>query len=292
MKILVTGADGQLGKSLHKEVLNKKDLHELEFTFVGKSVLNLNDNHQIKKFFNKNNFNLVVNCAAYTFVDLAEENKKEANQINNNAVKCLAEICFQKNMNLIHISTDYVFDGNKNDPYIETDTTNPINFYGKTKLDGEKAIQKIMPKNGIIIRTSWLYSEFGNNFVNTMLKLGNQKDEVQVVSDQIGSPTYASDLAMALIKIINRNKTFDDEFHTSVYHFSNIGEVSWYEFAKEIYKIKKYNCQVNPINSNEYPTKANRPTNTSLDISAIKKQFDIKDLFWKDSLTRHLNNLN
>tara|TARA_B100000927_G_C16462122_1_gene468272 strand:- start:785 stop:1663 length:879 start_codon:yes stop_codon:yes gene_type:complete len=292
MKILVTGADGQLGKSLRKEVFNEKDLRELEFTFAGKSVLNLNDNNQIKNFFNKNNYNLVVNCAAYTYVDLAEENKKDANQINHNAVKCLAEICFQKKMTLIHISTDYVFDGNKNNPYIETDTTNPINFYGKTKLDGEKAIQKIMPKNGIIIRTSWLYSEFGNNFVNTMLKLGKQKDEVQVVSDQIGSPTYASDLAMALIKIINKNKTFEDGFLTSLYHFSNIGEVSWYEFAKEIYKIKKYTCQVNPINSNEYPTKANRPTNTSLNISTIKEQFDIKDLFWKDSLTRHLNNLN
>ena len=290
MKILVTGADGQLGKSLHKAISNKKSLHGLKFTFVGRSILNLKENEQIKNYFNQNKYNLIVNCAAYTFVDLAEENQKEANQINHNAVKCLAEICFQKKMTLIHISTDYVFDGNKNNSYHETDITNPINFYGKTKLYGEKAIQQIMPKNGIIIRTSWLYSEFGNNFVNTMLKLGTQKDEVQVINNQIGSPTYASDLAMAILKIINIKKNSHNVFHTNVYHFSNVGEVSWYEFAKEIYKIKKYSCQVNPINSNEYPSNAKRPLNTSLNISKIKEEFNIKDLFWKDSLSRFLNN--
>ena len=291
MKILVLGKDGQLGKSIYKEIFKEKIDSGLKFIFVGKEIIDLNNINQIKSYFKKNEFDAIINCAAYTLVDKAEEYQKEANQINNTAVMHLANVCFQKNMILIHISTDYVFDGNQNNPYEETDLTNPINFYGKTKLAGEKAIQQIMKKNAIIIRTSWLYSEYGNNFVNTMLELGEKKNEIQVVNDQIGSPTYASDLALAIIQIIKSKKN-DNDFCTDIYHFSNVGQVSWYEFAKEILQVKKLSCKVNPISTNDYFTNAKRPTNTSLNISKITKHFNINDSFWKNSLLRYLNNSN
>ena len=194
MRILVTGKSGQLGRSLHKLVSEKK--YDNEFIFVGREELDLSSESNIDHYFDSNNrFDIIVNCAAYTAVDRAEKEVKLANQVNHLAVKQLAQIAKSQDSRLIHISTDYVFDGESDKPYTETDETNPINIYGKTKLAGEQVLQKAMPTNAIIIRTSWIYSEYGNNFVKTMLRLGRERDELNVVNDQIGSPTYAGDLA-------------------------------------------------------------------------------------------------
>jgi len=196
----------------------------------------------------------------------------------------LAQIAKMQKAKLIHISTDYVFDGESDKPYTETDVTNPINIYGKTKLAGEQALKEIMPTDAIIIRTSWVYSEYGNNFVKTMLRLGKQRDELSVVGDQIGSPTYATDLANAILKII-QNKAFKEvEQETQVYHYSNAGEISWYEFAKEIFELADIQCSVSPITTEQYPTPAKRPKNTLMNKDKISHRFDIDILDWRKSL--------
>ena len=215
MRILVTGKNGQLGRSIHKLVNtdSKIDNNQSsnEFIFVGREELDLSNESSISHYFDSNDrFDVIINCAAYTAVDKAEEEQELANQVNHLAVKQLAGIAKEQKAKLIHISTDYVFDGESDKPYIETDTTNPINVYGKTKLAGEKALQAVMPINAIIIRTSWVYSEYSNNFVSTMLRLGKERDELSVVSDQIGSPTYATDLAGAILEIID-NKDYQDK---------------------------------------------------------------------------------
>jgi dTDP-4-dehydrorhamnose reductase len=210
MRILVTGKNGQLGKSINKIVYTHKCKNNYqqdnEFIFVGREELDLSNNSSIINYFdNHDKFDIIINCAAYTAVDKAEEEQELVNQVNHLAVKQLAGIAKEQKAKLIHISTDYVFDGESDKPYIETDKTNPINVYGKTKLAGEKVLQTVMPMNAIIIRTSWLYSEYGNNFVSTVLRLGKERDELNIVSDQIGSPTYATDLAGAILEII-KNK--------------------------------------------------------------------------------------
>jgi len=208
MRILVTGKNGQLGRSIYKIVntANGDNLSPNEFIFVGREELDLNSESSIINYFdNHDKFDIVINSAAYTAVDQAEEEQELANQVNHLAVKQLAEIVKEQKARLIHISTDYVFNGESDKPYIETSETNPINVYGKSKLAGEKALQAVMPMNAVIIRTSWVYSEYGNNFVKTMLRLGKERDELNVVSDQIGSPTYATDLAGAILEII-KNK--------------------------------------------------------------------------------------
>ena len=197
MRILVTGKNGQLGKSIHKLVTNIEQTDD--FVFVGREELDLSNENNIARYFENNVFDTIINCAAYTAVDKAEKEVVLANQINHLVVSQLAQIAKNQQAKLIHISTDYVFDGESDKPYIETDETNPINVYGKTKLAGEKALQRIMSTDAIIIRTSWVYSEYGNNFVKTMLRLGKERDELNVVSDQIGSPTYATDLANAIL---------------------------------------------------------------------------------------------
>ena len=292
MRILVTGKTGQLGKSINKIVNtgNGKNNYQQdnEFIFVGREELDLSSESSISHYFDSNDrFDVIINCAAYTAVDKAEEEQELANQINHLAVKQLANIANEQKAKLIHISTDYVFDGESDKPYIETDTLNPINIYGKTKLAGEKALQEIMPTDVIIIRTSWLYSEFGNNFVKTMLRLGKERDEINVVSDQIGSPTYATDLAKVILKIIDYQ---DKKQSTEIYHYSNEGEISWYEFAKEIFKIAEVNCKVNPITTQQYPTPAKRPRNSLIDSNKIMQLFDINTPFWKDSLKRIFTN--
>jgi dTDP-4-dehydrorhamnose reductase len=199
-------------------------------------------------------------------------------------VKQLAQIAKNQQAKLIHISTDYVFDGESDNPYTETDETNPINAYGRTKLAGEKALQETMPTNAIIIRTSWVYSEFGNNFVKTMLRLGKQRDELSVVSDQIGSPTYATDLADVILEII-QNKTFKEAGQaTPTYHYSNEGEISWHVFAKEVFKLAKVDCKVNPITTDQYPTPARRPKNTLMNKDKATETFSMNIPNWKKSL--------
>ena len=294
MRILVTGKNGQLGKSIHKvvnsEVRTNNNLSSHHFVFVGREELDLNSESGINHYFDSSDkFNIIINCAAYTAVDKAEEEQDLANRINHLAVKQLAQIAKNQQAKLIHISTDYVFNGESDKPYTETDVTNPINVYGKTKLAGEKALQETMPTDAIIIRTSWVYSEYGNNFVKTMLKLGKQRDELNVVRDQIGSPTYATDLANVILEII-RNKEFKEIGQvTQIYHYSNQGEISWYEFAKEIFKIAKIDCKVNPITTDEYPTPAIRPKNSLMDKRKISDVCHILD--WKKSLELCIKNL-
>ena len=252
MRILVTGKNGQLGRSIHKLVNTdtKIDNNQSsnEFIFVGREELDLSSESGISHYFDNNNkFDIIINCAAYTQVDKAEQEVELASQINHLAVKQLASIANKQKAKLIHISTDYVFDGESDKPYIETDKTSPINVYGRTKLAGEQALQAVMPMNALIIRTSWVYSEYGNNFVSTMLRLGKERDELNIVSDQIGSPTYATDLASVILEIIKNKEFREEDQATQIYHYSNEGEISWYEFAKEIFKIAKIDCKVNPI---------------------------------------------
>jgi dTDP-4-dehydrorhamnose reductase len=289
MRILVTGKNGQLGRSIQKlvNIDAKIENHQNsnDFIFVGRETLDLSSESNISHYFNNNKFDIIINCAAYTAVDKAEQEEELANQINHLALKKLASNANKQQARLIHISTDYVFDGASDKPYTETDATNPINVYGKTKLSGERALQKIMPTNAIIIRTSWVYSEFGNNFVNTLLRLGQEREELNVVSDQIGSPTYATDLASIILEII-KNKEFSEESQmTQIYHYSNEGEISWHEFAKEIFKIAKVDCKVNPIRTQQYPVLAQRPKNTLMNKDKITKIFNFQKLNWKNSLS-------
>ena len=254
------------------------------FVFVGRGELDLSREESIASYFDHNNFDVIVNCAAYTAVDKAEEEEKLADQVNHIAVKQLAEIAKAQQAKLIHISTDYVFDGKSDNPYKETDATNPINVYGQTKLAGEQAVQEAMSTNAIIIRTSWVYSEFGNNFVDTMLILGKERVKLSVVSDQIGSPTYATDLANVILEII-QNKEFKRVNQTTqIYHYSNEGEISWYEFAKEIFKITKIECKINPIKTSQYPATAERPGNTIASKDKIIDAFGVNIYDWKTSL--------
>ena len=288
MRILVNGKNGQLGRSIQKTVNADTKIGNNqspnEYIFVGKEDLDLSSENSISHYFNNNKFDIIINCAAYTQVDRAEQEAELANQINHLAVKQLASIASNQQARLIHISTDYVFDGESGKPYTETDTPNPINVYGRTKLAGEKALQKVMPLNSLIIRTSWLYSKYGNNFVSTMLRLGRERDELSVVSDQMGSPTYASDLADAILEIIRHNKFRDEGQTTQIYNYSNEGEISWYRFAKEIFKIEKIDCEVNPVTSQQYPMPAKRPRNTIMKKDKIVTVFNIKISNWKSSL--------
>jgi len=283
-KVLVTGSKGQLGQSIqsYSEDLFK----DIEFTFVDIDTLDITNKKSIKKFFKKHTFSHVINCAAYTAVDKAEEEQKLSRKVNFKGVKRLAKACLKYNITLIHISTDFVFDGNSDRPYNEEDQTNPLSVYGVSKLKGEEAITKILDKY-FIVRTSWLYSEFGNNFVKTMLRLAETKKEISVVNDQIGTPTYAKDLAFFLLKLIRDRK---EDY--GIYHYSNIGEISWYDFAKSIFKLSNNKIKVNPIPSSEFPTLATRPTYSTLSKQKIITTFNYKIHNWKDSLERCLKVIN
>jgi len=285
MRILVTGKNGQLGRSIQKITINTKQAND--FIFTGREELDLSDENNIARYFDTNDkFDIIINCVAHTAVDKAEEEQDLANQVNHIAVSQLAKIAKNQQAKLIHISTDYVFDGESDSPYTETDDTNPINVYGKTKLAGEQALKENMPTDAIIIRTSWVYSEFGNNFVKTMLRLGKERDEISVVSDQIGSPTYATDLANAILNII-QNKAFKEVGQKiQTYQYSNKGRCSWYEFAKEIFKLAHINCSIKPIATDGYPTPAKRPKDTLMNKDKIIEKFGINLLNWEVSLSK------
>jgi len=281
-RILVIGKNGQLGMSIQKKLINKKQSDE--FIFVGREELDLSNNKNIINYFKNNIFDVFINCAAYTQVDKAERDTELSNQINHLAVLQLAKIAKNQKAKIIHISTDYVFDGKNNNPYTEIDKTNPINVYGKTKLEGEKAIQKILMTDAIIIRVSWLYSEYGSNFVKTMLHLAKKQNQIDVVNDQIGSPTYASDLADVILKVI-KDKTFiNNNQKTQIYHYSNEGNISWYDFAREIFNFSKINCKISPINSKMYQTSAQRPKAVIMNKTKISQRFNINILGLKKSL--------
>ena len=291
MRILVTGKNGQLGRSIHKVISTEIKVYQNlnEFVFVGRGELDLSQEEGVANDFNNNDkFDFIINCAAYTAVDKAEQEQELANQVNHLAVKQLAEIANKQQAKLMHISTDYVFDGESKKSYTETDETNPINIYGKTKLAGEKALQKIMPTNAIIIRTSWVYSEYGNNFVKTMLRLGKERDEISVVDDQIGSPTYATDLANVILDIVQNVEFKEPSQTTQIYHYSNEGEISWYEFAKEIFELTDIQCSVSSITTEQYPTPAKRPKKTLMNKDKIAKKFSVNTPDWKESLNNFL----
>jgi dTDP-4-dehydrorhamnose reductase len=292
MRILVTGKNGQLGRSIHKvvNITNSGNQLSNEFIFVGREELDLSDENNINNYFyNNGKFDVIINCAAYTAVDRAEEEQALANQVNHLAVKQLATVANRQKAKLISLSTDYVFDGESDKPYAEKDEVNPINVYGKTKLAGEDSIQKIMPTDAIIIRTSWVYSEYGNNFVSSMLRLGKERSELSVVNDQIGSPTHAADLVEMILTIIDHESFRRMGQKTQIYHYSNAGKCSWYEFAKEIFSLKKIECRVSPITTDQYKTLARRPKCSLLDNKKIEKKFSIKLKHWKDSLSTCLN---
>ena len=274
--ILVTGSKGQLGSEI--EVLSAS--YSYNFFFTDKDELDIRNQRKIENFVSKNNINIILNCAAYTAVDKAEEEQSLANEINHMAIKYLAKIAKEKNIKLIHISTDYVFDGTNFRPYVETDATNPQGIYGQTKLDGEQVMQKINPINSIIIRTSWVYSSFGSSFVKTMLRLGKERDFLGIIFDQVGTPTYARDLAKTILEILPKIENEKVE----IYNYSNEGVLSWYDFSKEIMKMSKIECLIHPIESKEYSTPAIRPHYSLLNKAKIKKQFNIEIPFWKDSL--------
>ena len=289
MKILVTGKNGQLGKSIHKIVTSNEK--NSEFVFVGREALDLSSQDSIINYFNNNSFDIIINCAAYTAVDKAEKEVELANYINHLAISKIAEISNKHKVKLIHISTDFIFDGVSEKAYLESDDPSPLNIYGKSKLAGELAVCAAMQKNAIIIRTSGLYSEFSNNFVNTILRKAQKFDELNVVSDQYSSPTNASDLAKAIIQIINHKKFRNHDQLTQIYHYSSYGVCSWFEFAREILELANIDCQVNPIETKDYLTDAKRPKYSVLNTDKIVDGFGLEIPFWKDSLKASIDNL-
>jgi len=281
--VLVTGAKGQLGSEIQRLSSN----YNFKFLFADKSSLDLSDRNQMASYFKNNKINTVINCAAYTSVDKAETDFKIADTVNHLAVCNLAEISKMNNCKLIHISSDYVYNGRNYKPYTESDTTNPCSVYGKTKLAGENCIQKLNIENSIIIRTSWLYSSYGTNFVKTMLKLGNEKKTLDVVCDQVGTPTYARDLAKTILDILPNIQNKNVE----IYNYSNEGVLSWYDFAKEIIKMNKLDCNINPIESKDYPSIVERPYYSVMNKAKIKNDFNISIPYWRDSLKECLDEI-
>lgn len=278
--ILITGANGQLGMSIRKI---SKD-YDFNFIFTDYMELDITDNKVIEDFFTQNDISIVINTAAYTAVDNAEEDEEKCNLVNNIAVENLAKICQSKNAYFIHVSTDYVFDGKSSRPYFPTDMPNPINIYGQSKFAGENKALSCC-KNSIVIRTSGVYSEFGKNFVKTMLNLCASKTELNVVYDQTMSPCYATDLAQCLMTIAN--KVIKEGMPQEKYrllHFSNEGVLSWYDFAKKINDLSGLKCNINPILSAEYPTKAQRPNYSVLDKSLTKEYLQTSIAHWEDAL--------
>lgn len=294
--ILVTGANGQLGSELQLLVQAQSNN---KFTFIDRQILDLSSQSAIEAYFADRTFDVIINCAAYTAVDKAESNEAMSFAINHKAVETLARIAKAKHIALIHISTDYVFNGRNFKPYAEEDLTNPQSVYGVSKLAGEEAILTINPPNSMIIRTSWVYSSFGNNFLKTMLRLGKERDELGVIFDQVGTPTYAKDLANAILQMI-QHSTFNIapsgnalgvQNSVMVYHYSNEGVCSWYDFAKVIFELSGTDCIVNPIETKAYPTPAKRPHYSLLNKSKIKKEYHITIPYWKDSLNECLTKI-
>lgn len=286
MNILVTGANGQLGN--HMRLVASRSSHQYVFVDVGD--LDLTDEAQVWAYFRHHSFDIIVNCAAFTNVDKAEDDFESADRVNHVAVRYLAEAAKCVNATLIHISTDYVFGGNSNNtPCSESEPANPTGVYGKTKLLGEEAVIQSGCRH-IIIRTAWLYSEYGKNFVKTMLDVTRTQPMRKVVFDQVGTPTYAGDLAAAISQIIESGKYLTEN---GIFHFSNEGVCSWYDFAKAIAGFAgNTSCEILPCHSNEFPSKVVRPAYSVLDKSKIKSTFNISIPYWTDSLSKCINNLN
>jgi len=276
-KILVTGANGQLGSELKELSVHYS---QFEWVFADRSVLNLSDLASISNILDRIQPQIIINCAAYTSVDKAEKETELADVLNHQAVAVLAQWTQSHGSKMVHVSTDYVFDGNSSKALTEDAPTGPINVYGQTKLAGEQACMQENP-NAIVIRTSWVYSRFGNNFVKTMSRLMQERDSLNVVNDQIGSPTYAADLAEAILTIITHS-----HWQSGIYHYSNEGEISWFEFALAIQEIGGFNCTITGIPSSDYPTPARRPHYSLLDKSKIATTFGVVVPGYRESLER------
>ncbi len=273
--VVVFGASGQLGQCL-KKVVENRGITNVYFPLEGEA--NILDNDALKHIFEIHKPAYCINCAAYTAVDKAEDDAEMALKINKTGVENIARFCAEYNSTLIHISTDFVFKGDVATPRTETDATEPVSVYGQTKLDGEKVVEDILKKY-FILRTGWLYSEYANNFVKTMLKLGAERDELKVIADQAGTPTYAIDLASCIMQIINSGSTA-----YGIYHYSNEGITSWYDFARAIFDISETKVRVIPVKTSEYITKATRPPYSVMDKSKIKAEFGMQIPYWRDSL--------
>ena len=280
MNILVTGANGQLGSEIRGLI---GGFESFNFVFKDLPDLDICNFLELEKFVKEYKIDSIINCAAYTAVDKAEEDNEIAKKVNSEGVLNLVKVLEKVNGKLIHISTDYVFNGESFLPYKETDKVSPIGVYGDTKREGELSVLN-SGIDGIIIRTSWLYSSYGNNFVKTMLRLGKDRGELGVIFDQIGTPTYARDLAQTCLSILSQKKQSKISENGNLYHFSNEGVASWFDFAKEIMHIGEVNCKVKPIETKDYPTLAKRPHFSVLNKTKIKKDFEIEVPYWKNSL--------
>jgi dTDP-4-dehydrorhamnose reductase len=287
--ILITGAHGQLASELYILTTSYPDYN---FKFITREELSIEDSEAVKKYFNTHSIQYCINCAAYTAVDKAEIELEKAFAINAYAAGNLALTCAAFNTPLIHISTDYVFDGAGTQPYKETDATNPLGVYGQSKLKGEELVLNNSP-SALILRTSWLYSSFGNNFVKTMLRLMKERDSINVVNDQYGCPTYAADLAVCIMEIIKKYSIFNsslpvDKVQYPIFNYCNEGIISWYDFAVAIKELTQSNCIINSIPTIQYPTPAKRPQYSVLDTALIKKTFELQIPHWKESLKKCL----
>lgn len=275
-KLLITGANGQLGSEI-RDLATNDNINSYIFTDIDE--LDITDLDAVCNYIQIHKPDFIINCAAYTAVDKAEDDIELCSKINYLAVGNIAKGAKRVGAKVIHVSTDYVYGGDSSTPYVESDATEPKSVYGSTKLKGEMILIDILPEDSITIRTSWLYSTYGKNFVKTMIMLGKERASLNVVSDQRGTPTYAKDLAKAIMQIANA-----DKFIAGIYNYSNEGECTWYDFACEIHKIAGVECVVNPISTNEYPTKAKRPAYSVLDKSKIKRTFGLNIPNWKESL--------
>lgn len=284
LNVLITGSNGQVGLELR--LLHKK-YKNFNWFFTDSSTLDITSKSELELFLKKVMIDVIVNCAAFTNVELAEDNVESSNLVNNLAVRNLSLLSKKYRIKLIHLSTDAVFDGKSDVPYLEDDTCNPLGVYAKTKRKGEEQLISINPINSIILRTSWVYSEYGSNFLKTMLKVLFLQEEVDVIYDQIGTPTYAKDLAEVIVKLI---PNIDNE-NVEIYHYSNDGSASWYDFAKEINLALKEECKINPIKTEEYLSKVCRPHFSVLNKDKIINKFNINIPYWKDSLRNCLNQM-
>jgi dTDP-4-dehydrorhamnose reductase len=286
MNILVTGSNGQVGTELRYLA---EQYSSFIITFVDLADLDITDANAVYDFINSGNYNYIINCAAYTAVDKAEENEKLAYEVNAIGARKIAQAAVIRNIQLIHISTDYVYHNDLDRPIIESDPTNPQSVYASTKLQGDQFVQMMLPSS-MVIRTSWVYSSFGHNFVKTMLRLGRKQKSLDIVSDQIGTPTYAHDLAKAILDIIFKMENGDlvSGKMQGVFHYSNEGITHWADFAKKIFELEKINCAVNEIETTDYPTPASRPSYSALDKTKIKKTFGLEIPNWEESLANCL----
>ena len=288
MNILITGSNGQLGSEIRELSASYKAVN---FIYKDLPDLDICNFDEFENFIIKNNITAVINCAAYTAVDKAEEDEVIAKKVNTEGVSNIVKALQQVNGKLIHISTDYVFNGDHFLPYKESNSVSPIGVYGETKREGELVVIN-STLEAIVIRTSWLYSSFGNNFVKTMLRLGNEKKELGVIFDQIGTPTYARDLAKTCLEILSKDSSVDISENGSLYHYSNEGIASWYDFAISIMELGGKNCKVKPIQTEDYPTLAKRPQYSVLNKSKIKTDFKIEIPYWRDSLKDCIKKIN